>query len=197
MDQVGSVGKHLTVKSRWTRPKRAGARFRPGNAGARPANQQLNGLKMKPIMPGVSLYASLVLVYGTVGGICIACDGDGWTRIDNREVFGFSASTLFVSPYRHQATDGLSSNSPSLCARTSAKQHFRLRGAVLRSPLMMSIEPSESSPVDERATVFVGNLPWALDSYGLRKLFEPHGKIRIAQISWDDRTDRSRCHPSL
>ena len=60
---------------------------------------------------------------------------------------------------------------------------------------MLSGMPSQETkpePVDEDATIFVGNLPWALDSYGLRKLFEPYGTVRIAQISWDDRTDRSR-----
>jgi RNA recognition motif-containing protein len=39
--------------------------------------------------------------------------------------------------------------------------------------------------------LFVGNLPWVLDSYGLRKLFEPFGEVLSAQIAHDDQNDRS------
>jgi RNA recognition motif-containing protein len=31
---------------------------------------------------------------------------------------------------------------------------------------------------EEKPMLFVGNLPWVLDSWGLEKLFEPYGKVR-------------------
>jgi hypothetical protein len=86
----------------------------------------------------------------------------------------------------------------SRCISTLPRVMWRDKNPTLRTILSTASQPPESTEIDERATIFVGNLPWALDSYGLRKLFEPYGKIRIAQISWDDRTDRSRfeCSPS-
>eukprot|EP00960_Hanusia_phi_P031862 749513-Hanusia_phi.AAC.1 len=50
---------------------------------------------------------------------------------------------------------------------------------------------SQQSSDDDRV-LFVGNLPWVVDSYGLKKLFEKFGPIFNAQVSYDDRNDRSR-----
>lgn len=44
----------------------------------------------------------------------------------------------------------------------------------------------------DQTVLFVGNLPWAMDSYGLRKVFETCGEVLTAQISFDNRNDRSR-----
>ena len=48
-----------------------------------------------------------------------------------------------------------------------------------------------SKAAGDRRLLFVGNLPWVLDSYGLRKLFEPFGEVLSSQISHDDQNDRS------
>ncbi|EKX38167.1 hypothetical protein GUITHDRAFT_115714 [Guillardia theta CCMP2712] len=50
---------------------------------------------------------------------------------------------------------------------------------------------SEQEPDDDKV-LFVGNLPWVVDSYGLQKLFEKFGPIFNAQVSYDDKNDRSR-----
>ncbi len=83
------------------------------------------------------------------------------------------------------------------CISARPRAMWREKNPAPRTILSTASQPPESTEIDERATIFVGNLPWALDSYGLRKLFEPYGKIRIAQISWDDRTDRSRSEHSV
>ena len=40
---------------------------------------------------------------------------------------------------------------------------------------------SQQEPDDDRV-LFVGNLPWVVDSYGLKKLFEKFGPIFNAQV---------------
>lgn len=55
---------------------------------------------------------------------------------------------------------------------------------------LVSQQPGKGAP-DSRRLLFVGNLPWVLDSYGLRKLFEQFGDVSNAQVVHDDQNDRS------
>lgn len=40
--------------------------------------------------------------------------------------------------------------------------------------------------------VYVGNLPWSVDSDQLREMFEPHGEVRSANVVVDRLSGRSR-----
>lgn len=40
--------------------------------------------------------------------------------------------------------------------------------------------------------IYVGNLPYSIQSEQLREAFEPHGKVTAAEVIFDRRTKRSR-----
>ena len=143
----------------------------------------------KARLHSIFLYALQLFIFSAAGD---KCDCSEWMRPAERRDSSASSVVSFILSNRQRFSNGFSSCERSISSMMSGRPEIRLWRAIRRAPIIMSSQSSEPVPVDERATVFVGNLPWALDSYGLRKLFEPYGKIRIAQISWDDRTDRSR-----
>ena len=55
-----------------------------------------------------------------------------------------------------------------------------------------SLVAQQSSGEEEgKRLLFAGNLPWVIDSYALRRLFEPFGTVLGAQVVHDDENDRS------
>ena len=40
--------------------------------------------------------------------------------------------------------------------------------------------------------IYVGNLPWSIDSYGLEQVFAEHGTVTSAKVVTDRETNRSR-----
>ena len=62
-------------------------------------------------------------------------------------------------------------------ARSGARGILAMSGAGAGAP--SRLEPGEGAGEDKRV-VFVGNMPWVMDTYGLRKIFEPHGEVPAA-----------------
>ena len=84
------------------------------------------------------------------------------------------------------------SSSATFRAARMQQTRSRVAGGIARSLVAQQFggRPEGGAP-DSKRLLFVGNLPWVLDSYGLRKLFEPFGKLLNAQIAHDDQNDRS------
>ncbi len=148
-------------------------------------------------MSKVCQYLCLLQLFITVVTGSISSDVD-WLIVHKQSLFtrgsaGFVPTCRPIAGYQYDAQDGTESR----CQSARPRALWQNKKLMPRTILSTASQPPESTEIDERATIFVGNLPWALDSYGLRKLFEPYGKIRIAQISWDDRTDRSRSEHSV
>lgn len=75
-----------------------------------------------------------------------------------------------------------------------ARAEGRLR-QVRAGSVAMSGGSRGEQRADNQKVVFVGNMPWVMDSYGLRKIFEPHGEVSPALLHGS--LELGRAPPSL
>ena len=67
----------------------------------------------------------------------------------------------------------------------------RLDGHGVVQSLVAQASSGGGGTPEGKRMLFAGNLPWVLDSYALRRLFEPFGEVLSAQVAHDDQNDRS------
>lgn len=138
--------------------------------------------------PLATLHSGLCSVHARA--LSLRYEKSEWPAFIGQQVLN---PTALRSPVLCSLTSRL--GSPSLLNPTSpvnaaaCLQRLR-RGHTGALQSLVAQQAGKSAP-DSRRLLFVGNLPWVLDSYGLRKLFEPFGEVLNAQIAHDDQNDRS------